>query len=277
MYHAPRMSRVVTGVLLAIVLFGTGAEVSAQSRTPEDRARAHFRLGRTHYENGDFEKAAVEFEEAYRLSPEPLLLYNLYVAYRDANELRAAATALRKYLDLAPEIANRPQLEARLEALEKGLADEDARRASDPSGETEPENQGEAPRGPDGAPATDTAAPTRATRRPIAPFVVIGVGAAVGASAIATGLLARSAQSELERGCPDRTQCDPSLESTRDRGRTFALLTDVLAATGLVTVAAGVTWWLLARKRARQEEGALRSVGLACVREGCVGSVGMRF
>ncbi|HKP60338.1 MAG TPA: tetratricopeptide repeat protein, partial [Polyangiales bacterium] len=116
--------------LLGLLLFGltlSTAEVRAEeggtAAENEERARAHFRLGRAHYDNGDFAQAAVEFEEAYRISQRAALLYNIYLAYRDANDTRNAAESLRKYLALEKNIENRGQLEARLASLDRALAD----------------------------------------------------------------------------------------------------------------------------------------------------------
>ena len=60
--------------------------VTPRSWSPENQAREAFERGRIHYDNGDFARAAGAFEEAYKLSGREGLLYNLYLAYRDANE-----------------------------------------------------------------------------------------------------------------------------------------------------------------------------------------------
>ena len=52
------------------------------------------------------------------MSKRPELLYNIYVAHRDANDAAAATAALRSYLELAEvEPSRRVNLEARLRAL----------------------------------------------------------------------------------------------------------------------------------------------------------------
>ena len=50
----------------------------------EQEARAHFQLGRTLYDGGRFEEAAREFVQAYELSHRAQLLYNIFLAWRDA-------------------------------------------------------------------------------------------------------------------------------------------------------------------------------------------------
>src|ERR1700748_2588956 len=85
------------------------AAPGAPSADDEEKARGHFRLGRAYYDNGDFAQAAIEFEAAYRISGKAALLYNIYLAYRDASDTRHAADALRKYLQLEQKIENRGQ------------------------------------------------------------------------------------------------------------------------------------------------------------------------
>jgi hypothetical protein len=81
----------------------------------------------------------------------------------------------------------------------------------------------------------------------VAPYVAFGISGALLGGGVVTGLLARSAESELEEQCtePDparsgRVLCDPSLESTRDRARTLGVVTDVLWAGSLVSAGVGV-------------------------------------
>src|SRR5690348_432321 len=114
-----RARSVVAAVALMIAIVMTmgaraQAQASPQTQDAETQAREAFQRGRIHYDNGEFDQAAVAFEEAYGLSHRHALLYNLYLAYRDANQQEKAAEALRNYLERVSVIENRPQLEARL-------------------------------------------------------------------------------------------------------------------------------------------------------------------
>src|SRR5262245_26705132 len=80
----------------------------------DQQARGHFRLGRELYSQGRFADAAKEFEIAYGLSGRGSLLYNVYLAYRDAQDTVNAARALRGYLTAVADAPDRPHLEARL-------------------------------------------------------------------------------------------------------------------------------------------------------------------
>lgn len=191
----------------------------------------HFRAGREYYSGGDFLRAAQEFSEAHRLSGRPELLFNVYVAYRDAQLLRDAATALRRYLAEAPNIEDRAGLESRLEALEEAAGREE------PSDEVRaPEEAPTVRASSDGPPASSGASPL--------PWIVAGVGGALLVAGTITGILALGAQADLEETCPTR-MCAPEDEAIHDRASSLALVTDVLLGVGIVTAGAGLVWALL--------------------------------
>lgn len=85
----------------------------------------------------------------------------------------------------------------------------------------------------------------------VVPWVLVGGGAAVFASGMITGLLAKSKADELDEQCSDtrdaadRRVCDPSLAGTADTAETLAVVTDVLWIGGLLVAGAGVTLLVL--------------------------------
>jgi tetratricopeptide (TPR) repeat protein len=237
----------------------------------EARAREAFQRGRIHYDNGEFDQAAVAFEEAHSLSHRHALLYNLYLAYRDANQQEKAAEALRNYLDRVEVIENRPQLEARLKALEEGIA---ARRAAEAQ---------KAQAGQESAPTTQATTPaTQADTSDepanpnwwVLPVAVGGAGAALMLGGIATGVMAKSKQKELDDKCSNGV-CDPSLKSTADSGKTLALVTDVLLIGGGAALATGAVLLFIKKPEASEEPDASASV--VCTPRLCGGSMAVRF
>ncbi|MBN8613862.1 MAG: hypothetical protein J0L92_24915 [Deltaproteobacteria bacterium] len=115
----------------------------AQAATPTDedtlRAREAFQVAVSLYGAGRYLEAAREFQRSYELSHEAGLLRNLYLALRDAGDVRGARTALRGYLDAgAPDTTedDRRLLQHRLEALDRAIAEEDAQRRSAPTATT---------------------------------------------------------------------------------------------------------------------------------------------
>ncbi len=115
------------------------SETMEQATTSEQdmgdiQARGHFRLGRQYYEQGRFADAAQEFEIAFGLSGRAQLLYNVYLAYRDAQDLPNAARALRGYLSSVPYAPDHEHLSARLAQLEQSVTrdqEEEARRVAE--------------------------------------------------------------------------------------------------------------------------------------------------
>ncbi|MDB4942131.1 MAG: hypothetical protein JWP97_1665 [Labilithrix sp.] len=70
--------------------------------------------------------------------------------------------------------------------------------------------------------------------------VLIGVGAAALIGSGVTFLVRGGAKSDVDDKCPSHNGCDPSLQSTVDRGKTMSTLTSILFPVGLVAGAAGV-------------------------------------
>ena len=99
----------------------------------DERARAHFKAGTSLYESGRFPEAAEEWEQAFQLSQRAALLYNIYVAHRDASNLPKAIDALTRYLATNDaDASQRLNLEARLRAMQTAqAATEEQKKASE--------------------------------------------------------------------------------------------------------------------------------------------------
>src|SRR5262245_52034956 len=95
------------------------AEQESAMQAADEEARKHFQIGKLLLDSGRFQEATTEFESAYRLSGRPQLLYNLYIAHRDAGNTDKAVEALRGYLEKVPDAPDRINLEARLASLEE--------------------------------------------------------------------------------------------------------------------------------------------------------------
>jgi hypothetical protein len=124
-------SRAVGSLAACAVLSGPGAHARAQSpgsgalmaealRPDPSRAEArradapggpgaHYGAGYRLAEAGDYEGAAREFEMAYRLEPNPRVLFNLGQAYAAAGQPVAAYDAFAQYLRLVPLDAEREE------------------------------------------------------------------------------------------------------------------------------------------------------------------------
>lgn len=259
---------------LAIALGATRAHAQAAPGI-DDEARIHFELARRYYDTGRFREAAQEFEEAYRLSPHDELLFNIYLAYRDAGEDARALESLRRFVASLPEGSERrAQLESRVRVLESRTA---AARAGEEAPDAEPEPREALLTSELGAPL-ETPAPADAPEPPsglgAAPWVIVGAGGVLLGGALVTGLLALDARASLDRECPTRTSCAPGFEDTQSTGEALAITTDVLWIAGATTALTGLVLAIVdagsggAPATERQAASTPR-VGAACGPRGC--------
>jgi hypothetical protein len=102
----------VVGMLLALV-FNVSAAFA--------NARQHFLVGQDYYTQGRYEKAIEAFEEAYRLDPKPLLLFNISQAYERLGKIELAIDYLERYLKDDPNTDNAKSLRDKIANLKSRL------------------------------------------------------------------------------------------------------------------------------------------------------------
>lgn len=117
--------------------FKTGGETAIHpdkgpTKADDARARELFMVGKTMYEGGRYASALELFEEAYQLSPRPMLLLSLASTYERLERNEDALRVLREYLPKAPKdkIATIDKRIANLEALRDEKAAEAERQAA---------------------------------------------------------------------------------------------------------------------------------------------------
>ena len=274
------------GSLLASVVFllslGTAPRVHAQD---DDAARQHFRLGQAHYDNGNFAQAAEEFQQAYELSGRSQLLYNVYLAHRDALQTQQARDALHQYLDEVPNPPDEDRLRARLHHLNQALANQPA--VTEPE-VTEPEVTEPEVTVPEVTvpevtvpglvnPANETDAADAPQGSSPVPWVLVGTGGALLVGGLVAGGISRGAFSDLQELCPGSVcPAGSDWEATRDRGQRSARMGDSLVIVGLATAATGVVLHFV-MKPDDDDEVARVNGGVACDGTGCMASVGGTF
>lgn len=213
----------------------TAAEAAAapsdetQMRSLDDEARERFELGRTFYDAGRFQQAAEEFGEAYKLSGRPQLLYNVYVANREAANWDPAIAALRDYLDKVPDAPDRINLRARLTTLEAQAAmqhEQQARLEAEQKRNARPTSRIE-------------------KHTSIVPWVLTGTGGALLVGSLVTGLMAKGKADDLKNECADGGKvCPQWRKDDANSTRTLAITTDVLWSVGAATALTGIVlWW----------------------------------
>lgn len=295
-FLAPALRGSALAALVAGLLLGS---VSARAQgvidmgaMPEQEAKAHFKVGKSLYESGRFAEAAVEWNRAYQLSQRTELLYNVYVAYRDASDIPNAIDALRSYLQGAElDDATRVNLQARLRAMEEanGKAPAATPAPGDPAPAAGTQAAPEASAGAEPAPAlaaepaaaaaTEPATPTRDEGGSAIPYVLLGVGGAFVIGAAVTGAIVLGNESDLEDGCPGDRCTSPELQDKLDTTRSLAVVTDALWITGAVAAGIGGALLLFGGDSGDEERAHVSApaASFACAPGACAATLRGRF
>jgi tetratricopeptide (TPR) repeat protein len=210
------------------------AEQEQAMQAADAEARSHFNVGKALLDSGRFSEAAQEFDKAYRLSGRPQLLYNLYVAHRDAGNTPNAIVALRAYLNTVPDAPDRVNLEARLASLEEQERhhveqEEATRRAREEAALAKAQ----------AAKRTHTV-----VEKSKVPWILMASGGALVAASIGTGVAALNTSKDLEDNCYSSTSCPSSQKGNIDKTQALSLTTDVLWAVGGASLVTGFVLWV---------------------------------
>ena len=93
-------------------------------------------------------------------------------------------------------------------------------------------------------------------------YVTAGVGVAAVVGFAVLGSMAGSRFDALQRGCPDRTECDPTLRATAQDGDRLQTAANVALVAGCALIATGTTLFVLSLDQADETQLAVTSSGL---------------
>jgi tetratricopeptide (TPR) repeat protein len=111
----------------ALMLSWPAPTLAQQSaRDDEDVAKALFQAGKAAYEAGKYADALKYFEQAYEQSQRPRMLYNVGQAADRARNDERALEAFRRFLELLPDDEHVPEVQLRVVALERSVAERSA-------------------------------------------------------------------------------------------------------------------------------------------------------
>ncbi len=222
------------GALVLQGLVGVGdlaAQENEGEETRDEAARRLFEAGTHAYEQGDFEGARVQYEQAYDLSARPELLYNIAGCYDRLDQRQSALEYYERFLEALPDSSSAPVARSRTEVLRRALAPESEEPAEPAQVEPAPEN----------------AAHGRNWIGPITAFAVAGAGLVTFATA---GLIANGRHGDAETECR-MVGCDESKLDAIDRG---ALIADIGLGVAIAGAVTGTLWLLLAGRGDEGEE-----------------------
>lgn len=261
------IAAVVWGLWAAPVSLAQTAGAEGEAQTPAEReaakgegdaelvademAKGLFQAGRAAYNAGKYEEALGYFQQAYDRSPRPELLFNIG---QSADRLRMDDLALdsfRRYLAELPQADNREQVENRVRALERVVAEREAREAEQPAPEPEPIfPEPVKPQAQEPADAVQPSAEEEEQRPagalPLGPMLVAGGGLAAIGVGLAFGAAANSKQ-EQYASAPVRTQQEAeAARSLFDEAESRALVCNLMLGIGAAAVIGGALWFALA-------------------------------
>jgi hypothetical protein len=153
-----RLSLLKRLVLVMSLALAPVVVTSAARADDADHAKELFQQGTTLFTVGEFDKAIEAWQEGYKAKPDPGFLFNIAQAYRLKGDTTKAIFFYRGYLRNSPKAANRADVEAKIAALQKAVADKPG---STPPSPTTPPSSTTPP------PASTTLAP--ASPPPVAP------------------------------------------------------------------------------------------------------------
>jgi tetratricopeptide (TPR) repeat protein len=245
--------RIVLGFAVACTVSGTGLAQPVDARARETYAR-----GKAAYQQGEYAEALQHFEDAYRQSRAPALLFNMAQAHRlsGPEHCQQALDLYRRYLVEDPRASNREEAAERVgemrACVDRASAEPEpvAAPALPPAEAGTNDEPVARPKPATPPPAVKPDAPPQ--RTPVAAILVTGAGAALGVAGGILYLRARAKYDQVERSCP----CEPGSFS---KWETLTTVSYGLMAAGAVGTASGVSWLLLSgdARSARPVQGVL--------------------
>ena len=220
---------------------------AAEDSSLED-AKAHAARAKVHYDLGEYDKAADEYIQVYRIKPLPALLYNIAQSYRQAGQYEKAKQFYKSYLREAKDAtpSSRQQVEKAIQEIDELQAKE--KRAKDGP----PKGVALAPPVTGGSP-TLTPPPTAGIAPP--PGTTAGTaaaqGAVAGSAAAGAAATAPAAAAAPAAGAAAKTPLPPAafatstVQPSSSNRRTYAYIT---AGASVLCIAGGLAFLSKASK-----------------------------
>jgi tetratricopeptide (TPR) repeat protein len=121
----------------ALAIFLVTAVSSVARGDASADAKAHYERATAHFAVGEFAKAADEYQEAYKLKPDPALLYNAAQSYRLSGNNDRALILYRNYVQLYPNEPNVDDVRNQIAKLKDAIAAQDKAKTNPPTSTVE--------------------------------------------------------------------------------------------------------------------------------------------
>jgi tetratricopeptide (TPR) repeat protein len=237
-------------------------------------AKEHYERAKKLYDLNRFDEAVKEFEAAYELNDQPVLLYNIAQSYRLAGKLPESVRFYKSYLrnfqsKNGKDAPNKVEVEGKIVDIEKQITDQqradEEKRAAEAKKAADEKAAAEARAA--AAAATAAAAGRREGPTPPHPgknkiiagavVAVVGLGAIVGG--IVMGLQAISASNDQMNA----KSFDPTIDNN---GKTSSLVGGILDGVGGAALAAGIgvaVWGAMAKPKEASDKPAAGRIQIA--------------
>lgn len=89
-------------LVLVVCMLLAGSALAQPSKDDRAKAASHFKQGQLYFQQGDWDRAIGEYQLAFDLSHEPLLVFNIALCLDKAQRPEEALAEFQKYLDMTP-------------------------------------------------------------------------------------------------------------------------------------------------------------------------------
>lgn len=242
------LAAAVTAVVLSLGLSASSARAGKPASEDAAQAKEHYKRGTKLYDLGKYDEAIQEFEAAFEIKDEPVLLYNIAQAYRLANKYPEALRFYRTYLRRSPRAPNKSEVEAKIADMENLIAQQNKVATAAPADAIPP-----------GARPPATTPPPPSATPPSSPP---GEPPPAVASAERSSEPARTEPQEVQPSRPEpaktepprKVEAPPPQPEAPKPGNGKLIGGIVIAALGVACVGAGVGMGVLAMSKASQQE-----------------------
>jgi tetratricopeptide (TPR) repeat protein len=285
-----RVAPIILAMLLSQLQLASAQEVSRPqlSDAQKQKTKEHYEKATRLYNVGKYQEAIGEYEAAYLVSADPVMLFNIAQCHRLNNQPDEAARFYKNYLRNAPGAPNREDVERKIGEMER-LSEERRRGGTPPVQPSAPtptppplSAPGPTPASPPplttGSPppatptspgepslVSETAPPPRPSR--VLPYTMLISGGVLLATSVLFGAVAASKAQQIEDRAKEQMPIfDTAAKKIQDDGKAAS---GVAVVTGLAGLAAGgVGLFYLLRSPGSAETAAADSTGGTTARAG---------